>query len=316
MKPTESTPAEQFAYVPVSSTLIQVGLYVTGAGCTCVAPGSPYPQKGHPELYDFTWRSGRVLPEFQFVFISGGCGEFETKESGRLEVEAGALFVLQPDTWHRYRPSEDEGWTEYWISVNGDLIYDWQNRGLLDTAKPLIHVQHPDSIIGPYQAIIKACREQAGQLPTSVAADALMIMTSVMDHHSVTKVHGDLEKNFSPIVSAAMGQIWNHSHRQISVTAIAQRLSVVRRTLERAFLKDTGRSIHDELMTCRLERAKRLLAETQVAVKAIAFAAGFSSVSSMSRVFRRELEITPSDYRKSIRDSKSSHSRRAQVKDA
>lgn len=314
--PTESTAAEQFAYVPVSSTLIQLGLYVTGAGSTCVAPGSPYPQKGHPELYDFTWRSGRVLPEFQFVFISAGCGEFETRETGRLDVDAGVLFVLQPDTWHRYRPSQREGWTEFWISVNGDLIHDWQNRGLLNIANPMIRIQDPESIIGPYQSIIKACRDHTGQMPTSVAADALRIMTAVIDYHTVAETDGRPGKDFSPIVSAAMGEIWNHSHRQISVTAIASELKVVRRTLERAFLKDTGRSIHDELMTCRLERSKRLLAETQVAIKAIAFAAGFSSVSSMSRIFRRELKMTPSDYRTSVSNVAKSRSRRTRFEDA
>lgn len=314
--PPEEIPAEQFAYVPVSSTLIQLGLYVTGAGWTCVCPGSDYPEKGHPELYDFTWRSGRVLPEFQFVFISDGAGEFETREGGRWDVEAGALFVLQPDIWHRYRPSQEQGWTEYWVSVNGDLVHDWQNRGLLDTANPLIRISDYDSIIGPYQSIIKACREHTGKMPPSVAADAFRIMTAVIDCHSDTETNTDQGKDFSPIVSAAMGEIWNHSHQQISVTAIAKRLDVVRRTLERAFLKDTGRTIHDELMTCRLERAKRLLAETQVAVKGIAFAAGFSSVSSMSRIFRRELEMTPSDYRQSMLSVEQTRSRRTRIEDA
>ncbi len=303
--PTESLPTEQFVYVPVSSTSIQLGLYVTGAGWSEVARGESYPHKGHPDLYDFTWRSGRVLPEFQFVFISSGSGEFETRETGRLKVKAGAMLILQPDTWHRYRPMKKEGWTEFWISVNGDLIHDWQNRGLLNTDNPLIHLQRPEVLILQYQEIINSLKERTRQLPTSIAAHALMIITAAIDHHAASNVGSSQRhlKDYSPTVSAAIYEIWNHSHQQISVAAIARRLNVVRRTLERLFLKETGHSVHDELMNCRLERAKRLLLETQTSIKSVAYAAGFSSVSNMSRVFRRELNITPSEYRRTIHAS-------------
>ena len=291
--------AEQFVYVPVTSTSIQLGLYVTGAGYRCVAPGSEYPQKGHPELYDFTWRSGRVLPEFQFVFIAAGSGEFETKDSGTLAVNAGSMLILQPDVWHRYRPRTAEGWTEFWISVNGDLIHDWQQRGLLESVEPVIQLATPDQLISEYRAIIDELKAHPRHQPARVSARALMIMTSVMDHREPTGPatllpHG---QEFGPIVRAAINEIWNYSHHQISVAAIARRINVVRRTLERVFMKETGHSVHTELMKCRLERARRLLAETQVPIKAVAVASGFSSVSNMSRVFRRELQQSPTEYR-------------------
>ncbi len=180
----KQAPAEQFVYVPVTSTSIQLGLYVTGAGWSRVSPGNAYPHRGHPELYDFTWRSGRVLPEFQFVFIADGAGEFETEQGGHQSVKAGSMLILQPDTWHRYRPIKDVGWTEYWISVNGDLMHDWQHRGLLSTAKPIIRPNNSETLIAQYQTIISELSNHPRRLSTSVSANALMIMTAVIDQHT------------------------------------------------------------------------------------------------------------------------------------
>ena len=300
--------------MPVNSTSIQLGLYVTGAGWSQVAPGSKYPHKGHPELYDFSWHSGRVLPEFQFVLISDGSGEFESTETGHQPIQAGTMLILQPDTWHRYRPQKDIGWTEFWISVNGDLVHDWQHRGLLDIKEPVIRPEQPEKLIAQYQEIITEVARHPRHLPISVSANALMIITAVIDQHtSGVTTNGQDDKEFSPMVNAAIDEIWTHSHRQISVAAIARKLHVVRRTLERGFLRETGRTVHTEILMCRLERAKRLLSETHVSVKAVAFASGFSSAASMSKVFRRELELSPGEYREMSRSSSSIMPRRGIV---
>jgi hypothetical protein len=108
---------DTFAYLPVPEVVTRLGLYVTGAGTDVVPPGAGYPQQKHPELYDFNWNSGRILPEYQLVFVSEGRGEFESKETGLLPVEPGTIMMLFPDVWHRYRPHAETGWTEFWISL-------------------------------------------------------------------------------------------------------------------------------------------------------------------------------------------------------
>ena len=138
-----------------------------------------------------------------------------------------------------------------------------------------------------------------------------MIMTAVIDQHTPDIArYGQSEQEFSPMINAAIDEIWTHSHRQISVAAIAHKLKVVRRTLERRFLKETGHTVHTEIVTCRLDRAKRLLSETNVSIKSAAFAAGFHSAANMSKVFRRELKLTPGEYREKFSSAPSTRTRR------
>ncbi|TWT60668.1 AraC family transcriptional regulator [Rubinisphaera italica] len=307
-----TTRKESFVYVPVTETQIKLGLYLTGSGTDVVGPDDVYPHQPHPELYNFTWNSGRVLPEYQFVFIAEGTGEFESKQTGKIEIKPGTMMILFPDVWHRYRPSKASGWTEYWISVNGDLIFDWQQRGILSPLDPVHHLQNAAVLIKQYNEIIRLITENPRHQPTSISARVLRIITEVLDQ--MQPVYPNMRslggKRHSAHVIAAMTEIWNHSHWQLSVSMVADRVGVNRRTLERLFEKEVGHTIHNELTKCRLDRATRMLIETQVPIKSVAYASGFSTASTMSRVFQRELNISPTEYRRAGQQVTSLTSRR------
>ena len=54
-------------------------------------------------------------------------------------------------------------------------------------------------------------------------------------------------------------------------------------------------------MRIRMEQAKRLLLESQMAIPKVALAAGFKTASYFVQVFRQEIGITPARYRTKIR---------------
>jgi AraC family transcriptional regulator len=69
----------------------------------------------------------------------------------------------------------------------------------------------------------------------------------------------------------------------------------------RQFRTTTGVPPHQYLMSLRIERAKRLLSETNTRVVAIAFACGFANQEHMTRLFRRSCGTTPAAYRRTRR---------------
>jgi AraC family transcriptional regulator len=66
------------------------------------------------------------------------------------------------------------------------------------------------------------------------------------------------------------------------------------------FKLQTGMSPHQFVMHARLERAKRLLRETDLPVIEIALAVGLQSSSQFNALFRRELGTTPRSFRRSF----------------
>lgn len=75
----------------------------------------------------------------------------------------------------------------------------------------------------------------------------------------------------------------------------------------RAFKKKTGESPHQFLIRRRIERAKGLLASTRMEVAEIAFATGFSSQSHLAATFKRNVGMTPGDFRGRRRPSDPTH---------
>jgi len=100
------------------------------------------------------------------------------------------------------------------------------------------------------------------------------------------------------IVADALRFIWDHSDKPISVDDVVEPLPMTRRTLERRFGDIVKRSIHNEIMRSRIERAKHLLVDTDRPIQLIASACGFCSQAHLATVFRRLESTSPSAYRK------------------
>jgi transcriptional regulator GlxA family with amidase domain len=69
----------------------------------------------------------------------------------------------------------------------------------------------------------------------------------------------------------------------------------------RAFRTAFGETPHDFLTRVRIERAKNLLTVTSRPVTEICFDVGFSSLGSFSTLFRRQVGLSPAQFRRVVR---------------
>jgi AraC-like DNA-binding protein len=84
---------------------------------------------------------------------------------------------------------------------------------------------------------------------------------------------------------------------QLSVQRLAQQSGCSADHLAQLFRDVSGEHLLARINRLRVERAQRLLAETSLAVKEIAWACGFASPGYFIRVFRRHCGITPQAWR-------------------
>lgn len=95
----------------------------------------------------------------------------------------------------------------------------------------------------------------------------------------------------------ALGFIRENATRAIRVEDVLDAVPMSRRTLERLFQEQLGRSPAEEIRRVRLDRAKHLLATTDLPVPKVAAACGFRTGHYLATVFRQETGITPLKYR-------------------
>jgi LacI family transcriptional regulator len=100
-----------------------------------------------------------------------------------------------------------------------------------------------------------------------------------------------------PAVARALRFMWDHLEQNMSVDDVAEAVGVRRRSLERAFRGQLGRSVSTELNRKRLERCRHLLKTTELPVADIAPLSGFRSAGYLNKVFRRAFDTTPRKWR-------------------
>lgn len=101
-------------------------------------------------------------------------------------------------------------------------------------------------------------------------------------------------------VAEALHIIKNSACEGITVDAIVEQVSVSRSMLERRFRKHIGRSPQEEIRSVQIQKIKQLLKETNYTLAHIAEIAGFDHPEYMSVVFKKQLKMTPIQYRKKV----------------
>ena len=135
--------------------------------------------------------------------------------------------------------------------------------------------------------------EQAGY-EAAVVLDAMMSGQSkhqetvlVTPVKVVARRSSEVIAQDDPLVVAALRFIRDHAGQSIGVPEVVGELGVCRRTMERRFTRATGRSILAEITRCRLDRAKRLLMETDLPAHRVSTSSGFPSTKTFNRTFLR-----------------------------
>lgn len=116
--------------------------------------------------------------------------------------------------------------------------------------------------------------------------------------HVVTRHSTDVMAIEDATVRAALKYIRQHAWEEIGVADVAHDSAVSRRLLERRFRAILGRSVLEEVIRVRVERAKQLLSETHLPITAVAAQSGFPSARRLDVVFARLTGLSPTAYRR------------------
>jgi LacI family transcriptional regulator len=98
-------------------------------------------------------------------------------------------------------------------------------------------------------------------------------------------------------MAAATRFIREHACEGIDVSDVLHAVPMSRSTMDRRFIRILGYSPKDEILRVRLNRAKQLLAETDLSLARIAEKVGLEHVEHFSRIFKNRVGMTPSDFR-------------------
>ena len=219
-------------------------------------------------------RYGPAVRSYTLIhFVRSGEGTFLS--GGEIyTVHAGEAFLIRPDEVTLYYASEENPWSYSWIGFDGALsarfaelppVFPCRNFG---------------------KEILAAC-ENDGMSEYRIAS---VLFSMYAEFFAMEKPHNHYVRKVKNYINTQYMQ-------PVYVEEIADRMNLDRRYLSRLFKEKTGQTVQEYLILVRLEAAKKQLLRGATVAEA-AQLSGYDDVCNFSKMFKKELGISPGRWRR------------------
>lgn len=288
-----ANPYDFYRYLPVSKHDRDWGLYVTAAGSQTIGEGAH--RDRHPPGYEYQWAKGRVFAD-QFGVLcltEGGPYELESEGAGKCLVEAGDLFLLFPQVWHRYRCTTEARHVHVWATFGGSYAHQLRRRKIITPSHPVLKIKAHESVLLPYRRLLNLLKTNPRGLQQKLAACVLDILAAAC---AVDGADDDSDQ-FGDVVHPAISFLENHVDQEIDLGELAHTLHLSYDQFRHVFKQRTGLAPYQYHLQLRLNRAKELLVGSTMSVKQVAYALRFASPYHFSKIFKKKTGQSPVDWR-------------------
>lgn len=283
-----------FKYLIVNEKDRKFGLWVNTVGYQAIQPDTPYPLAGHPSGYYFNAEKGRVLPEYQIVYITKGRGLFESDSTPCKQVCRGRLMILFPHQWHTYKPLKQTGWNEYYIGFQGPVIDNIINRSFLSKENQILEVGLNEELVTLFSRAMEVAaidKISAQQHLSGIVLHIIGLILSI-SKNKLFEI-GDVAQK----IEQAKIIMNENVCKDVDAEELSMKLNISYSWFRKAFKEYTGYAPAKYFQELKLRKGKQLLVETSHSVKEISYLLGYSSAEHFFTVFKKHTGLTPLEYR-------------------
>lgn len=284
----------EFKYLIVNDMDRKYGLWVNTVGFQSIQPNSPYPLRDHPSGYFFNTQKGRVLCEYQFVYITKGRGVFASENTPEKPLCRGRLIVLFPGQWHTYHPYRQTGWNEYYIGFEGPVIDNLMKNGFLSKDNQVLEVGLNEELVSLFSRALEIAEADKISSQQYLAGIVLHMMGMILSV-SKNKIFeiGDIDQKIEQAKIIMNENVFNN----IDPEELAMRLNISYSWFRKVFRDYTGYAPAKYFQELKLRKAKQLLLSTSQSVKEISFMLAYKSTEHFFASFKKRTGFTPLEYR-------------------
>jgi len=234
----------------------------------------------------------------QYGESGGVCLDYEGRTRGpdvcaTLPYGEAWFWPAYPGPRIRFRPGERGEWCHRYAAFQGARVARWVADGLWpEEPQPAPgpageHAERFDEMLGHIRSGDRWAHARAVHLLEGILLDLAEARASALRSAPPTEpwlaaLLDDAEPNFTP-----------------DYDAVARAHGMALPTLRRRFKEATGTPLHEYVLQRRVARARTLLGETDLPIKAVADRLGYKDVYFFTRQFRQQVGVPPAAYRRS-----------------
>ena len=242
----------------------------------------------------------RQLTDYDLWFVWAGCGRMRLSD-GETPLAPGTCVWMRPG--RRYEAEQDA--TDR-LGVNFVHFQLFESAGRL----PLSDFQPPFEVMRTRQLdfadtlMRRVIELRAEPAAGPVAAELLGALLMELEREHSTEAGEQtpgLDRHHRDLILRTAARIRESPAHAPSVAALARTAGYSADHFSRVFLKVTGARPQAYIVNARIERARQLLAESDLTIGMIADALGFQDIFFFSRQFRQRTGQTPTEFRRGRR---------------
>ncbi|MGN0204869.1 MAG: helix-turn-helix domain-containing protein [Coprococcus sp.] len=249
-------------------------------------------QCGYEKSLPGHFSTQKTLDHYVLHCITSGKGTY-TINNHTYHLGQEDCFLLLPDVPILYQADLKEPWVYYWIGFTGAELPRLLSFCIINDNVPVIHFENIQQLTDLIAPLIDGSPRQLssnyyalGQLYQILA----MLINSKEPSMTMSR------KEF--YAEQAVSYIRDNFSNDITVQDIAHHIGLDRTYLYRSFKEIMGVSIQTYIQKIRLEKACHLLKYSNLSLSQIASFCGYSSAQHFSAYFKKNMKMSPSQYRK------------------
>ncbi len=222
-----------------------------------------------------------------------GEGEINYKEK-TYRLSKNTLMLIDLRSLHEYY-ALDDGWKFQFIHFDGAMSREYVEY-VNSNAGPVIQLNNKIAavIYDSLEILYKETEKNIIDDYAAISSRVYSLLTSIISFIS----QSDEKDKTSDSIQRAIAFIIENYKLQISTEDISNAAFLSRSYLSDIFSKKYGIPPHEFLTNYRLSKVKDYLLSTDIPVTNIAEQNGFRDIFTLSRVFKKKVGLSPSEYRK------------------
>lgn len=213
----------------------------------------------------------------------------------KYDIEQYSLIICKPgDVRYSVNPFKC-----YYLYLSVD---EGRIKEILDSLPPQMQAFNAKIFLDRFFSLLK--------YPSSAVNDAyaeLRVMSHISEivfrlaeNRDFYEKQKFVNMNVSKAITEAKRFIMKNYNRNIQLKDVANHVFLSPNYFHKLFTQVTGVTPHQYIINQKINAAKKMLLESDTTITDIVINCGFSSQSYFNAIFKREVKITPNDYRRSM----------------
>lgn len=231
--------------------------------------------------------------EYIFIYNVEGRGTINFQNIN-IELQPNTYCIIPINVPHSYEAHVDDPWSIYWIHFRGELCASLYQRHL-EATKVSNKIPFENQRISKFTEIFEMLSSEYNSTHLEYAN---ILGLSFLSNFIYPEPDNNSTNLNTTRIENITDYLYKNLHKSLKTEEIAQQFNYSPSYILHLFKKNTGYSLIQFFNLKKVQKACEYLKYTDLSIKEISFKLGFQDPLYFSRMFKKYMGDSPTDYKK------------------